>query len=491
MAHYRAINSSTSSANTELSSQSLPSTIAVHISDSESHTREPSAHSDSEPAGSESPPGGTYDDDDDDDELYSSSDEEHSADDTETADGGQYVDENIPPPDAMSEEEFLAAGLREFGSETLPHSTTTKAEAVALMMSFLSANGLSWKGLDDLVKMGNIFFAPAADVFPRSKYLFRKLWGSKTEKLVEYHYYCNSCSDLLSSRDGMDSLFCPTCEEENKANELKRSGAFFVTLKMHEQLKQVISQTKAMLHDSLTSMPSSEPVVIAYITSATTHCQLWASGRLGACDLTLTVNTDGSPVFSSSGASIWPIQFTVNELPVPQRFEHCTLAGLWFGKGHPNMALFLNKFVEDINSMEPVVWEHQGTRHSSRAFVICFSLNAPARSAVQNCVLFNGYFGCPWCLIKGDYIEGCVRYINSSDSPDRTTEGVLRDMALGLECSVPINGYKGPSPTVKLPHFDLVWGFTVDYMHGVLLGVTRQITEELLTSSNSQKRYYI
>lgn len=118
MAHYRAINSLTSSANTELSSQSLPSTIAVHVSDRESRTRASSVHSDSEPAGSESPPGGTYDEDD---ELYSSSDEEHSADDTETADEGQYVDENNPPPDAMSEEEFLSAGLCEFGLETLPH----------------------------------------------------------------------------------------------------------------------------------------------------------------------------------------------------------------------------------------------------------------------------------------------------------------------------------------------------------------------------------
>lgn len=413
LAHYRAINSSTSSENTELSSQSLPSTIAAHVSDSESRTRASSVHSDSDLAGSETPPGVTYDDDDvydddvyDDDELYSSSDDEHNADDTETADGGQYVDENIPPPDAMSQEDFLAAGLREFGSQTLPHSTTTKAEAIALMMSFVSANGLSWKALDDLVKMGNIFFAPAADVFPRSKYLFRKLWRSKTENLVEYHYYCTSCSDLLSCRSGTDSLLCPTCEKESKAKELKKSGAFFVTLKMHEQLKQVISQTKAMLHDSFSSMPSSEPVVIADITSAKTHCQLRASGHLGASDLTLTVNTDGSPVFSSSGASIWPIQFTINELPVPERFEHSTLAGLWFGKGHPNMALFLNKFVEDINSMEPVVWEHQGTCHSSKALVICFSVDAPARSAVQNCVLFKGYFGCPWCLIKGDYIEG-------------------------------------------------------------------------------------
>ncbi|CAN7944676.1 unnamed protein product [Ixodes hexagonus] len=260
---------------------------------------------------------------------------------------------------------------------------------------------------------------------------------------------------------------------------------------MHEQLKQVIIQTKAFLHDSLSKVSTSDPTLITDITEGKTHRQLRAAGLLGNSDLTLTVNTDGSPVFSSSGASIWPIQFTGNELPVPQRFDHCTLAGLWFGKGHPNMALFLTKFVEDINGMEPVIWEHGGTRHSSRAFVLCFSVDAPARSAVQNCVLFNGYFGCPWCLIKGVYIEGCLRYTNSTDAPERTTDGVLRDMALGLECSVPINGYKGPSPTVKLPHFDLVWGFTVDYMHAVLLGVARHITEKLLASSSSQKRYYI
>ncbi|KAG0436716.1 hypothetical protein HPB47_017793 [Ixodes persulcatus] len=75
-------------------------------------------------------------------------------------------------------------------------------------------------------------------------------------------------------------------------------------------------------------------------------------------------------------------------------------------------------------------------------------------------------------FILQQHAHGSVRYINSSDSPDRTTEGVLRDMALGLQCSVPINGYEGPSPTVKLPHFDLVWGFTVDYMHAVLLGAS-------------------
>lgn len=313
---------------------------------------------------------------------------------TDTSSSGSDFDD-FPHPDAMSEEDFLAAGLRQFGSETLPHSTTTKAEALAMMMSFLSANGLSWKALDDLLKMSNTFFAPVSDVFPRSKYLFRKMWASKTDDLVDYHYYCNTCNDLLSPCDGEDNLICPTCDKESKAKQLKRAGSFFVTIKMHEQLKQVISKTKDALQTNLARIASSDSSLITDITEGRTHCQLRSSGILGTSDLTVTVNTDGSPVFSSSGVSIWPIQFTVNELPVSLRFQHCTLAGLWFGKEHPDMTLFLAKFVEGINCMPPVLWEHAGNLHSSRAYVICLCVDAPARSAVQNCVLFNGYFGCP------------------------------------------------------------------------------------------------
>lgn len=63
-------------------------------------------------------------------------------------------------------------------------------------------------------------------------------------------------------------------------------------------------------------------------------------------------------------------------------------------------------------------------------------------------------------------------------------------MKLALEHAVTINGYKGPSPIVNLPYFDLVWGFTVEYMHAVLLGVTRQLTEALMSCS-SEAQFYL
>ncbi|KAM7281652.1 uncharacterized protein ISCGN_006027 [Ixodes scapularis] len=256
--------------------------------------------------------------------------------------------------------------------------------------------------------------------------------------------------------------------------------------------------------------------VIGDITQSKAYKNLQSSGTLGDSDLTLTVDTDGSPVFTSSGASVWPIQFTVNELPVPQRFQVSVLAGLWFGKGHPNMTLFFGKFVEGVKSMQPVPWQHEGTQHSSRAYILCCCVDAPASASVQNMVLFNGYYGCPWCLIKGDYVDStylsdlwmytfyhckfCIvistsfsrslRFLSFEDARGRTSAGVLRDMKVALESSLVIKGYKGPSPAVSLPDFDLVWGFTVEYMHAVLLGVIRQITEMLLSSVNSNERFY-
>ncbi|XP_064463072.1 uncharacterized protein LOC135373982 [Ornithodoros turicata] len=44
---------------------------------------------------------------------------------------------------------------------------------------------------------------------------------------------------------------------------------------------------------------------------------------------------------------------------------------------------------------------------------------------------------------------------------------------------------------MNLPGFDLVRGCSVEYMHSVLLGVTRQINDHLFGSSHSLQRYYI
>ncbi|KAG0439871.1 hypothetical protein HPB47_016492 [Ixodes persulcatus] len=155
------------------------------------------------------------------------------------------------------------------------------------------------------------------------------------------------------------------------------------------------------------------------------------------------------------------------------------------------MNLFMTRFIEEVKSVKAVTWEYDSTTISSNVHALCCCVDAPARAEVSNHIHFNGYFGCPWCLASGEHVGGSLRYRGTVADEERTPEGVRRDMELALQGGVSVNGVKGPSPLANLPHFNLVWGFSVDYMHGVLLGVARQFADYLFNSTNCHENFYI
>ena len=58
--------------------------------------------------------------------------------------------------------------------------------------------------------------------------------------------------------------------------------------------------------------------------------------------ISLTCNTDGVPIFSSSNIILWPVYYTINELPFIYRRKHIILHALWSGIGKPTMECFYN-----------------------------------------------------------------------------------------------------------------------------------------------------
>lgn len=62
----------------------------------------------------------------------------------------------------------------------------------------------------------------------------------------------------------------------------------------------------------------------------------------------LTMNSDGVPIFKSSSFSIWPILSFINELPLHERKKHTCGSGLWFGYKKPNMSAFFKPFSKEI-----------------------------------------------------------------------------------------------------------------------------------------------
>ncbi|KAG0421942.1 hypothetical protein HPB47_002201 [Ixodes persulcatus] len=405
---------------------------------------------------------------DSDGSLPSSDDEVHSDDDRED-EGGD--------PEGAGEGDQLP-----FDDVPLPGSGTTVMMAIVLLASFVIAHALSWAALDDLLCIMNAIFGCIA--MPPSKYLFRKLWNKDK---ASYFYYCEACETLLNL-----DMTCEICNTTYELSKLRANGCFFVIMNLRNQIQHLVIRNRQALHENLEKIAAAAANEnINDITAGAAYRKLREDGTLQYGDLTITFNTDGSPLFKSSRNSIWPIQFIINELPPEIRFKHPTLAGLWFGKKHPKMTLFLGKFVEQFNSMEPLTWTHMMKTYHSKVYALCCCVDAPARAAVQNFMQFNSFFGCPWCLTKAEHKEGGMRYLSSTPGPERTPAGVIRDAQLAVELNTDINGVKGPSPLMNLMGFNIVWGYTVDYMHCVLQGVSKQITEFLFNSSHSQASFYI
>ncbi|KAL1472844.1 hypothetical protein MTO96_039062 [Rhipicephalus appendiculatus] len=302
--------------------------------------------------------------------------------------------------DTPEDEHGFLPQISGFSLETLPGSQVTKAGAVAAVMAYAVAHGLTWTALGDLSKLINFLFG--ANVLPRSDYMFRKLWTRDTE-VLHYFFVCEACSNEMI-REGKVAK-CALCKRTESLQSLKERGSFFIILDLHKQLSSLLEKTKSQLEPNLAKVRQ-HGTTISDITNTQCYRNLQKARHLGNDDLTLTINTDGSPVFKSSKTSVWPLQFIVNELPPQLRLKQPVLAGLWFGKTRPNMQLFLDKLVREVNSAKPVQWVYNNKVHTSRPFVLCCSVDAPARAAVQNMVPFNGYFGCPWCLIRGEDVEG-------------------------------------------------------------------------------------
>lgn len=288
--------------------------------------------------------------------------------------------------------------------EMLPNQNINKAQAILIILSYIVHAGLSWSQVDGLLKLINTLLG--VSVVPDSKYLFRKMWQSRMDS-VGVHFFCSTCHAYLGLRGGTDTLrsfTCSTCQETRTSNCLMAKGSFFLIFDLQKQLYDALIISSEALFKSL------KKVAVTYGRySDITDGRLYKSIRrqLNArwCDLTVTLNTDGSPVFKSNKSSVWPIQLFINELPFNIRFQNVLIGALWFAKIHPPAHLFIKAFVNAFNKIGEIQWRHGDETVSSRVFVVCCCVDSPARASVLNMKQYNGYYGCSWCLEEGTPVE--------------------------------------------------------------------------------------
>ena len=214
------------------------------------------------------------------------------------------------------------------------------------------------------------------------------------------------------------------------------------------------------------------------------------------------------------------------------------------------MSLFLGKYALDSRKLEVegLKWtKPSGEQVTSKVVTINGTLDSVAKPDAQALKQFNAYEGCGYCYHPGDLVnltqnvvihqeretdhapnapesgvnageeeieeegeeqEGAekldlqrsavnvvkqVRFTNKrvGSYRDRTDAEIRTDMAESVASGKVVRGVKSVSPFIVFPFFYLVFGFCIDYMHGVLLGVVRLLFSLWLDPKFKDRDHYI
>lgn len=328
--------------------------------------------------------------------------------------------------------------------------------------------------------------------FPTQKEQILKLMKKPKTINPVYYTHCPKC-DAYTENCSIRShqKICSTCANELRPNETN----YFVFLPIEYQIKKSIENNWAHLKtrtDSNDMTDVCDGEIVKQIekkikNSHTTVCSM-------------TLNFDGASRYKSNNLSLWPIQLVQNFLPPSIRYDrkNIIIAGLYYGKHKPDcLAYFLPLVNELKGSIDRNIEMQLNGLHIRVLPVITHCvLDLPAKAHFQQTTQYNGKNGCTYCLHPGCQVKGSnksgIRYTVRIPADDlRTQENTLLAMHKSYKTKQRVDGIKGISCIVSLPHFNPIFGFCLDYMHNVCLGVVPNMIKFWCSTSNKKERYHI
>ncbi|XP_049515826.1 uncharacterized protein LOC125947007 [Dermacentor silvarum] len=371
------------------------------------------------------------------------------------------------PEESQQEENELDVPL-------YPEAKISKGQSLIMVMAHSLRHHSSKEATESLLKIIDAHL-PEGATFPKTKYLFFKNFSSVLECERTTHVCCPKCSEYLVSLPcATADIVCLQCTTQHRISSLVESGSFFLTLDLDAQIKEIL------LSGKLPQNRRAPAYDVADITQSTGYATL----PLTDDDISFTWNTDGVPLFKSSGQSVWPLLLQVNELPFKERVQKLLLFGLWFGSGKPNMNAFLKPYVDTMNrlSSEGISWTTKsGMAKTCRAYPGPCTVDTVARCLVMNMTQFNGAHGCAWCEHSGEVIakgKGHTRVYPIEEAAPRlrTQNSFERHVEQAHRRGEPSCGIKGASVLFFMAFLKFPCSFVVDYMHAVCNGFVRTTT---------------
>lgn len=204
-------------------------------------------------------------------------------------------------------------------------------------------------------------------------------------------------------------------------------------------------------------------------------------------DATLIANSDGVRIRKGSKNELWLAIVTIAEVPLHLQKSFLTVVAVWYDKNKPPMSTFLKPFADEMETLDGeigcgVEWTHPVTKetHRSRVRLAVTILDAPARSLVQNVMLFNGRYGCNICELKSQLTARVpgkkrVRRYFYVDTPTLRTKERMLAQSKAVELMSHVKGVRGPSILSSIPSVDISKCVVPEYLHSCLLGVCKQL----------------
>lgn len=387
------------------------------------------------------------------------------------------------------------------------------------LLSFAMKYNLAGKCIDDLVLLYKSTSPQSKLWLPNNyKQLLEKTVFPGRQNYYTQHHYCMYCLELFPA-DNPNEYKCKTrgCKglryigpENDQLDKTRKVQSFFVLADVRSQLKMILG--KPHVWQSILDTKSrvlelqDKSHTLTDITDGESYKKVSKPGSFldPRCpNVSVMFNTDGIPLYSSSKVKLWPIFMVINELPPVKRFVrgNAVLAGLWQGKCDVPFIQYLSAFGRSMNELHEtgIDFVPHGSSMSinTKVAVLIGCVDLQAKAYIANMTAHNGQFGCLTCEEPGKSVKSgkgscrCYPYRPEHERhPFRTTESIN----LSAEVATPkkrIKGVCGPSGLQYLPSFDFVTGIVPDYMHGVLLGVTKALLYKWLSPTCSKEPYFV
>lgn len=293
----------------------------------------------------------------------------------------------------------------------------------------------------------------------------------------EYYVFCYFCQALV--KHGQN---CSNCKRKTK----KTKDNYFVYIPVNQQIKNSLKNHLPKIMDFLNQDRNED--VICDMFDASIYKK--AKQKCDSILLPLVLNTDGAKIFTSSPSSLWPIQLVQSYLPPNIRFlsENILVVGLYCGNEKPDVAEIMLPLAEEMDLLRKNglhVWHNNELLSFLPAIMYC-ACDLPARAETLNSKYSSGFYGCPSCLHKGVSVKNektgksYVRYLKEEEASSLRTDEQSRKVSIGIASNsldIDSHGLKGLSCMIAFKYFDLGSSFTVDWMHGSLLGIMKLLLD--------------